>query len=239
MSTNDMTQRVALVTGGNRGIGLGICRQLAAKGLHVILATRSIDNGNAAIAKLSNEGLQASLRQLDVDTPASIDDTFAWIRKEIGRLDILVNNAGISIDGGTHTGSTIDVALMEQTLRTNFLGPLRLSQAVLPIMQAGGYGRIVNVSSGLGSFTRLVKTRPAYRISKTALNALTKILADEYQNTNILINAMTPGWVRTQMGGIRAPRSVDEGADTAVWLATLPDDGPNGRFFRDREEFPW
>ncbi|MGH9360274.1 MAG: SDR family NAD(P)-dependent oxidoreductase, partial [Thermoanaerobaculia bacterium] len=124
-------------------------------------------------------------------------------------------------------------------LQTNLFGALRLCQAAIPLMRKNGYGRIVNVSSGRGSFAKLAAGGPSYRLSKTALNALTVILANELKETNILVNAMTPGWVRTRLGGMNAVRSTAEGADTAVWLATLPDDGPRGRFFKDRQELPW
>lgn len=229
---------MALVTGGNRGIGLAICRQLGERGVRVLVGARDPAKGEAAVAKLRAGGAAASPLRIAVDEPASVDAAFAHVRKEFGRLDILVNNAAIAIDG-PGTVATLSAAVLAETLQTNLFGALRVAQAALALMRERDYGRIVNVSSGQGSFTKIDRSKPAYRLSKTALNALTRMLTDECAGSGILVNAMTPGWVRTHMGGVRAPRSVDEGADTAVWLATLPADGPRGGFFRDRQPFPW
>jgi NAD(P)-dependent dehydrogenase (short-subunit alcohol dehydrogenase family) len=228
--------RVALVTGGNRGIGFEICRQLAEAGCAVVLTARDEAKAVKACARLA--AVRAHPQQLDVTDSESVRRAVADVEAKLGRLDILVNNAGIAIDA---EASLADAGLdvFRSTLETNLFGPLRLCQACIPLMKRQGYGRIVNVSSGRGSFARLAAGGPCYRISKTALNALTKILADELKETNILVNAMTPGWVRTGLGGLKAPRSPREGADTAVWLALLPDDGPRGGFWKDREEFPW
>jgi NAD(P)-dependent dehydrogenase (short-subunit alcohol dehydrogenase family) len=154
-------------------------------------------------------------------------------------VDILINNAGIMADprGARLASASLDV--MRETLETNVLGPLALMQALLPIMKKRNYGRIVNLSSGLGQLTGMGNGTPAYRISKTALNALTCIVAAETAGSNILVNAACPGWVRTDMGGPDAPRTVAEGADTAVWLATLPAGGPTGGYFRDRKKIAW
>jgi NAD(P)-dependent dehydrogenase (short-subunit alcohol dehydrogenase family) len=187
---------------------------------------------------LREEGLDAHFQALDVTDPAGARQAAGFVADELGRLDALVNNAAIAIDPEDSL-VTVDLAVMRRTLETNLVGVLNCCQAFLPIMKQQGYGRIVNVSSGRGSFSKLAAGGPCYRISKTALNALTVILADELKETNILVNAMTPGWVRTRLGGLKAPRSTAEGAETAVWLAMLPDDGPRGKFFRDREEFPW
>jgi NAD(P)-dependent dehydrogenase (short-subunit alcohol dehydrogenase family) len=233
-----MVKRVALVTGANRGIGLEICRQLGAAGYTVVLTARDAEKGARALGLLRRAGHDAHFQTLDVTDPAGARRVAAFVAGEVARLDALVNNAGIAIDARA-TLAAVDPDLMRKTLETNLLGALRCCQAFLPFMRQQEYGRIVNVSSGRGSFSRLGSGGPSYRISKTALNALTVILADELKDTNILVNAMTPGWVRTRLGGPQAPRSIAEGAEAAVWLAMLPDDGPRGKFFKDREEFPW
>jgi NAD(P)-dependent dehydrogenase (short-subunit alcohol dehydrogenase family) len=231
-------KRVALVTGSSRGVGLEMCRQLGAAGYAVVLTARDPEKGGRALRLLLGEGLAAHFQALDVTDPAAVRRTAAWVESDLGRLDALINNAAVSL-AHHEPMATADPALLRQSLDTNLVGVLACCQAFLPLMLRQGYGRIVNVSSGRGSFSKLAAGGGCYRISKTALNALTVVLADELKDTNILVNAMTTGWVRTRMGGIRAPRSVAEGADTAVWLAMLPDGGPRGQFFRDRQVFPW
>jgi NAD(P)-dependent dehydrogenase (short-subunit alcohol dehydrogenase family) len=231
-------KRVALVTGANRGVGFEICRQLGTAGYTVVLTARDPEKGAWAVTTLQREGVEARFYELDVTQPSSARRIAALVAGELGRLDALINNAAIAIDA-RESLATVDPEVMRQTLETNLLGVLHCCQAFLPLMKQQGYGRIVNVSSGRGSFSRLGTGGPSYRISKTAINALTVILADEVKEENILVNAMTPGWVRTRLGGLKAPRSTSEGAETAVWLAMLPDDGPRGKFFKDREEFPW
>ncbi len=231
-------KRVGLVTGANRGIGLEICRQLGKAGYTVVLASRDAARGEKAAADLRGEGLAVHVQELDVTDAAAARRVAAFVESELGRLDALINNAAVAIDPEDSL-ETVDPEVMRRTLETNLLGVLHGCQAFLPMMRRQGYGRIVNVSSGRGSFSKLAAGGPCYRISKTALNALTVILADELKETNVLVNAMTPGWVRTRLGGLKAPRSTAEGAEAAVWLAMLPDDGPRGKFFKDREEFPW
>ena len=231
-------KRVALITGANRGVGFEICRQLGTAGYTVVLTARDPEKGARALRALRKEGLEPCFHELDVTDPAAVRQVAAFVARELGRLDALVNNAAIAIDPLALL-ATVDPDVMRRTLETNLFGALACCQAFLPIMKQQGYGRIVNVSSGRGSFSRMGAGGPCYRISKTALNALTVILADEVKETNILVNAMTTGWVRTRLGGLKAPRSTAEGAETAVWLAMLADDGPRGKFFRDREEFPW
>jgi NAD(P)-dependent dehydrogenase (short-subunit alcohol dehydrogenase family) len=238
MREKGVLRRVAVVTGASRGVGLEICRQLAQAGHHVVLTARRAERAAAALAALEREGLAARFEPLDVTDAAAAKGLAERLAGSLGRVDALVNNAAIAIDP-RESLATLDLDLLRRTLETNLLGALACCQAFLPLMRRQDHGRIVNVSSGRGSFTKLAAGGPAYRISKTALNALTVILADEVKDANILVNAMTTGWVRSRMGGLRAPRSLAEGADTAVWLATLPDDGPRGRFFRDRREFPW
>ena len=235
-----MADKVAVVTGANRGIGFEICRQLAARGgIHVILAARDAKKGGAAAKKLQGEGLQVESRGLDVTSEKEIRAFAKWLADAHGRCDVLVNNAGILVDprGSRFLDSKLET--YRETLDTNLLGALALAQALVPLMRKNRYGRIVNVSSGQGQLSEMGAGSPAYRISKTALNALTRILAAEFGGSNILANSMCPGWVRTDMGGPGAPRTPAQGADTAVWLATLPDGGPTGGFFRDRKSIPW
>jgi NAD(P)-dependent dehydrogenase (short-subunit alcohol dehydrogenase family) len=231
-------KRIAVVTGANRGIGFEICRQLAGAGMHVVLTSRDEAQGEVAQQKLMGEGLEVAYHPLDVTQSEGVERLAEWIQQKFGRLDVLVNNAGIAIDGGTGP-LNVDIDTLRRTMETNLYGPLRLCQALVPLMRRHKYGRIVNMSSGMGQLSGMGTAAPTYRISKAALNALTGILAAALQGNGILVNSMCPGWVRTDMGGQNAPRSVEEGADTAVWLATLPDDGPTGGFFRDREPIPW
>jgi NAD(P)-dependent dehydrogenase (short-subunit alcohol dehydrogenase family) len=238
----DRAQRVAIVTGGNRGIGFEVCRQLARAGLRVVLTGRDRDRAERAAEGLRGEGLDVTAHPLDVTAADSAAALEGFVRDRFGRLDVLVNNAGISLDQGRGIGSFLDppaVEVLDETLGTNLYGPLRTCQALVPLMKRGGYGRVVNVSSQLGSLAGMGGGYQAYRVSKAALNALTRILAAELRGTNILVNSACPGWVRTDMGGPQAPRSPEQGADTIVWLATLPDDGPNGGFFQDRKPLPW
>ncbi len=231
--------RIALVTGGNRGIGFEVCRQLARHGLSVVLTARDASKGKAAAKGLQDEGLAVEFHRLDVTSCRSIRACVAAVAGRRGRIDVLVNNAGVMIDprGSRFLDSKLDT--YRDTLETNLYGPLQLAQAVVPLMKASRYGRIVNVSSGQGQLSEMGAGTPAYRISKTALNALTRIVAAEFHGSNILVNSMCPGWVRTAMGGDGAPRTPEQGADTALWLATLPDDGPTGGFFRDRKPIAW
>ena len=234
-----VAERVAIVTGGNRGIGFEICRQLARAGNRVLLTARDAAKGKAACKSLTGAGLPVSFHKLDVTSARSVEALAAFVTREFGRADILVNNAGVMCDarGASFLESRIET--YRNTLETNTLGPLLVTQALLPLMIKRNYGRIVNLSSGLGQLAGMGSGTPAYRISKTALNALTRIVAAETQGTNVLVNAACPGWVRTDMGGAGAPLSVAEGADTVVWLATLPDGGPTGGYFRDRKPMAW
>ena len=236
-----LQEKIAVVTGANRGIGFEICRQLAQKGIMVVLTSRDDQKGKQACQVLQKEELGVRYHSLDVIHAASVEGLRVFIEKEFKRCDILINNAGIFPDAlraGTQEIPSVfnaKIDTLNQALVTNVYGPLLLSQAFVPLMKRHNYGRIINLSSGMGQLTYMTGGYPAYRISKTAINALTRILADEVRDNNILVNSMCPGWVRTDMGGPEAPRAVSEGADTAVWLATLPDDGPRGKFFRDRE----
>jgi NAD(P)-dependent dehydrogenase (short-subunit alcohol dehydrogenase family) len=234
--------RVALISGGNRGIGLEIARQLARKDVLVVMGARDIAKGEAAARSIRDEGHLAETVQLDVADGNSVAAAVEEVARRHGRIEILVNNAAILIDGpGGFKSSLFELKAdtARQTFETNILGPLRLTQAVVPIMERNGYGRIVNLSSGAGQLSDMRSGFPAYRMSKTALNALTRITAAELASTNIKVNAVCPGWVRTEMGGAQAERPVEVGAETPVWLATLPEDGPTGGFFRDKRLIPW
>jgi NAD(P)-dependent dehydrogenase (short-subunit alcohol dehydrogenase family) len=228
-------RQVALVSGGNRGIGLEICRQLAEKNITVIMGSRDEKQGRKAAEALSGDVV---VRQLEVTDEKSVDRIAASIEQEFGRLDILVNNAGISNDHGQR-GVDADLDRVREALEANFLGAWRLCEVAILLMQKNGYGRIVNISSGLGALEDMGGGSPAYRVSKTALNALTRILSSELRGSGILVNSVCPGWVQTDMGGASASRSVEEGADTPVWAATLPNNGPTGGFFRDRRPVAW
>ena len=234
-----MTGRVAIVTGANRGIGLEICRQLARGGNRVVLTSRDAAKGKASCRTLSDAGLAVTYCKLDVTSPRSIKALATFMTNKFGRVDMLVNNAGVMLDARGTRFLDSELATYRATFDTNVWGPLLLAQALLPLMQKQKYGRIVNMSSGLGQLAGMDNSTPAYRMSKTALNALTCIVAAAAKGTNVLVNAACPGWVRTDMGGADAPRSIEQGADTAVWLATLPDGGPTGGYFRDRTAIPW
>jgi NAD(P)-dependent dehydrogenase (short-subunit alcohol dehydrogenase family) len=228
-------ERLALVSGGNRGIGLEVCRQLAERGYAVVMGSRDEEKGRVAV-----EGLKWNVipQQLDVADAGSVDRTAAFLEDEFGRLDILVNNAGISNDEGQR-GVDADLDRVKESLEANLFGAWRLCEMAIPLMRRNGYGRIVNVSTGLAALEDMGGGSPGYRVSKTALNALTRILASELRGSGILVNAVNPGWVQTDMGGSGATRSVEEGAEALVWAATLPNSGPTGGFFQDRRPVPW
>ncbi len=239
-------KRVALITGANKGIGFEIARQLARKNMTVLMGARHDERGIEARNRLADQGLDVHFILIDVTDSTSIHSVVGRIRDEFLRLDVLVNNAGILIDSETSL-LELSVTLFQNTFETNTFGPLLLSQACVPLMKENHYGRIVNMSSTLGSLTDIANPdssyrqvqSPAYRLSKTLLNGITVLLAKELRGTNILVNSACPGWVQTDMGGEQAPLSPEQGAATPVWLATLPDDGPTGGFFRERQPIPW
>ena len=226
--------RTALVTGGNRGIGLEACRQLAGAGINVVLAARNPERGEQAAQKLRNEGLDVTYERLDVADSNSVEDCARRLADAGTEVNALVNNAGVYPTEGVFS---VSEETFEMALEVNTLGPFRTCQAFVPMMLQRGYGRVVNVSSGGGSFGEGLGPA-AYAVSKAALNALT-VKVSQAVRGDVKVNAMCPGWVRTDMGGSGAPRSTEEAADTLVWLATLSEDGPNGGFFRDRKPIPW
>lgn len=230
--------RVALVTGANRGIGLEVCRQLAAGGLRVILTGRERRNAQAAAEPLQRGGLDVAAAELDVIDAASIRACAREVTNEFGHIDVLVNNAAVLLAENVELLRT-PVDDLRATFETNVFGVHAVCQAFVPAMVERKYGRVVNVSSAAGQLSSMGGYAPAYSISKTALNALTRQLAVATKGSGVLVNCVNPGWVRTRMGGRGAPRSVEEGADTIVWLATLPSKGPTGKFFGDRREIEW
>ncbi|MEL6657844.1 MAG: SDR family oxidoreductase [Bacteroidota bacterium] len=230
-------QKIALVTGANRGIGLEVVRQLAALGHTVILTSRNREKGEAALASIQKASYDIVYHQLDVTDTRSIDTIKQWIVDQYGRLDILVNNAGINYDTW-HQALSADLQECRQTMEANLFGPWHLCQALIPLMRSEGRGRVVNVSSGAGALNGMGGGTPAYSISKAGLNVLTIKLAAGTRG-DVLVNAVCPGWVRTDMGGSQAPRSVSEGAKGIVWAATLPTGGPSGGFFRDGKRIEW
>ena len=238
MSFPDNPNQIALVTGANRGLGFETCRQLANLGMRVILTSRDPRLGEQAATSLSQQGASVVFHPLDVTDENSVATLQAFVERQYGRLDVLVNNAGVWLDEGV---SVFDVPLdrFRLTMETNFYGPLTLCRAFVPLMVKHGYGRVVNVSSGFGSVSDPGGNVAAYRVSKIALNALTRIIAAEVNPRQVKVNSVDPGWVRTDMGGRSAPRSVERGAETAIWLATLPPDGPSGGFFHDKQPTPW
>ncbi len=231
-------QRIALVTGGNRGIGLEVCRQLAALGVKVILGSRDAAKGVAAARELSAAGSLVEARPLDVSSAKSISECMNWVRNDLGRLDILVNNAGIMIEEGD-ADPLEELEIIRETMQTNVYGALLLSRLATPIMKSRRYGRIVNLSSSMGSLAEMGAGYIAYRLSKAGINVITRVVAAETEGMGILVNSVDPGWVRTGMGGGGATRTVENGAETVVWLATLADSGPTGAFFRDRKAIAW
>jgi NAD(P)-dependent dehydrogenase (short-subunit alcohol dehydrogenase family) len=219
----------ALVTGANRGLGFETARQLAALGHRVVLAARDPAKAQEAAARIPGDAVPF---ELDVAS----EESCARLR-DLEPVDILVNNAGVADE----SGSALDVPADElrRVLETNTLGAYRVTQLLAPGMRERRYGRIVNVSSGMGQLSDMFGGHPAYRLSKAGLNVLTRIFAFELRDTGVLVNSVCPGWVRTDMGGPSARLSVEEGVETIVWAATLPDGGPTGGFFRYKEPIPW
>ncbi len=235
--------RTAIVTGANRGVGREIAKQLALLGYRVILTSRDESRGKQTTAELkqavsANVASNLVYHQLDVTQPESIKKLYDFVVSEYAAADVLVNNAAVLLDQyGRVLQTPLDI--YRTTMETNLYGPLALCQAFIPLMLERNYGRVVNVSSGAGQVQDMINDMTAYRLSKLALNGLTLILANSLEGTNVLVNAGCPGWVRTEMGSPNAPRSAEQGAQGIVWLATLPEGGPQGSFFRDGQQLDW
>lgn len=231
-------KKIALVTGGNRGIGFELGKQLAEKGFRVLLGCRDLEKGKAAASQLTKMNLDAEAVELDLHNPDSLQKAVGFVEKQFGRLDVLINNAGVFRDGNQRLVE-LPEGVLEGTMNTNFFAPYHMVRAFLPLMEKKNYGRIINVSSGMGQMREFSDPgHGSYKISKLALNGLTQVLASEVDG-NIKINAVCPGWVRTDMGGPNAPRSVEVAAESILWLAEIDEDGPNGGFFRDGNEISW
>jgi NAD(P)-dependent dehydrogenase (short-subunit alcohol dehydrogenase family) len=229
--------KTALITGANRGIGFEVARQLAAKGFHVFVGSRNPQKGQEAAEMLKREGGVATFVQLDVSDAQSITDAVHAISEVAGHLDVLVNNAGILLEEDNAIAQ-LSANTVNETFQTNTLGPLLVTQTFLPLLSRSGAPRVVNVSSGGGQLNEgMGSWAPAYCLSKTGLNAVTALFAAALPNVSI--NSVCPGWVRTDMGGTGATRSVEEGADTIVWLATDAPQELTGKFLRDRNPIPW
>jgi NAD(P)-dependent dehydrogenase (short-subunit alcohol dehydrogenase family) len=230
--------RAAVVTGANRGLGLETSRQLLARGLRVVMAGRDEDATESARRSLGGSSEQAMAVTMDVTDAASIEAAHRLIVDRMGGADVLVNNAAVLLFDSAEPLS-IPPEAYRQTFEANVFGVIEVCRIFVPPMAKRGHGRIVNVSSGAGQLAKMSTYAPAYSMSKAALNAFTRLLAATYKGQGVLANAVDPGWVRTDMGGPSAPRSVEQGVETTVWLATLPDDGPTGGFFRDKRAIEW
>tara|TARA_A100001035_G_scaffold264376_1_gene245635 strand:+ start:190 stop:921 length:732 start_codon:yes stop_codon:yes gene_type:complete len=242
-------EKVAFITGANRGIGFETSKRLAETGVKVILGSRDLNKGKDAVKKLSNLGIEADLVQFDAFDLNAPQKVFDYVSDKYGKLDILINNAGVLLTGNLFVTNSSNVSDkdLKDTFQTNFFSVISLTQKLLPLIKKSNAGRIVNVSTILSSLTlHSAKDSPispakelAYNASKTALNAFTIHLALELKDTNIKVNSGHPGWVKTELGGPNAPVEVEESYKTSLRLATLDDDGPSGGLFHDDETIPW
>ncbi|MGG7618492.1 SDR family oxidoreductase [Bacillus coreaensis] len=231
-------KQVALVTGGNRGIGYELVKQLSLNGFKVILASRDREMGNKAVQKLKELHLDVSCIEMDVTNHESITQAAITLNEQYGRLDVLINNAGVYLDENEKL-LAMDPIILDKTMATNFFGVYHVMRSFMPLMEKQGYGRIINISSEYGEMSEMSSPGVgAYKLSKFALNGLTRLVAEETKG-DIKINAVDPGWVSSDMGGPSAPRTPREAAESILWLATIGPDGPNGGFFRDGKQIPW
>jgi NAD(P)-dependent dehydrogenase (short-subunit alcohol dehydrogenase family) len=241
--------KIAFITGGNRGIGLETARQLAQTGVKVIIGSRSLEAGKAAAEKLQAEGLDVEVIRFDITKSADYKEAYDYFDKKYGKLDILINNAGVSKEEflSGNNASVVTRHILHETFDTNFFGTVELTQVLLPLIKKAPEGRIVNLSSILGSLTLHADPKSpiygakvlAYNASKAALNMFTVSLAAELKDTKIKVNSAHPGWVKTEMGTDAAPMEIPDGAKTSVQLATLKADGPTGGYFHMGEALPW
>jgi NAD(P)-dependent dehydrogenase (short-subunit alcohol dehydrogenase family) len=254
MKTN-ANRRVALITGANRGIGLQTAKDLGPDGVILLLGVRDPAKAEAAAERMHQEGFEAEAVHLDVTNPRTHQEVYDFIERVFGRLDILVNNAGVCLENPTANGShpragqpsTLSLETVRKTFETNFFGTVALTQKLLPLIRRSHAGRIVNVSSIMGSLTLHADPASpiyhsssfAYNTSKAALNSFTVHLAYELRNTSIKVNSAHPGWVKTELGGENADLEVSEGGKTSAWLARLPEDGPTGGYFHVGQSLPW
>ena len=227
-----MSKRIAVVTGANRGMGKAVSEKLLGLNYHVIMVGRKEKEINDAAHSIGGEAFVA-----DVESEKDIMTLTKYISDKYGRLDVLINNAGVYIEEGDIFSGKDSV--MNKTFEINTMGPYRMMKGLIPLMKKNGFGRVVNVSSGLGSFEGSSSHCTAYCVSKVSLNMLTKLFASEVNGTNIKVNSICPGWVKTDMGGPNASRSIEEGISGMIWAATLDEQGPNGGFFRDGKPIDW
>ena len=231
--------RIAFITGANKGIGKEIARQLAQRGFAIFIGARDMAKGRAASEELCREGYEVTFIHLDVTDPVSIKNASGTFSQKADHLDVLVNNAAVLEDHGEDI-LKLNAEMLDRTLKTNVNGPVLVTQDFLPYLAKSPHGgRIINVSSGAGSLSEMHTYAPAYSISKTALNAVTKQFAGALKGQNIAVNCVDPGWVQTDMGGNSATRTVEQGAETIVWLATDAPQTETGKFWHDKQETNW
>ncbi len=260
----ETNERVAIITGADRGIGFEVSRELGEVGYQIVLTSPDRGKGEVAADKLNREGVNVVYRKLDLLNERDIRALRIFVLNKFGLVDVLVNNAGVMLDSGRSKveglltrrikkipqrmgfGESpgileVDIDIVRATLEINTLGALKMCQAFVPLMMKSGYGRVVNVSSSLGQLYDMTDEDkvPAYQMSKTALNAVTRLVADAAEGNNVAVNSVCPGWTRTDIGGSEAPQSAREAAETIVWLATQPDNGPTGGFFRNKKCIAW
>jgi NAD(P)-dependent dehydrogenase (short-subunit alcohol dehydrogenase family) len=247
-----MSQKIAFITGGNRGLGFQTALDLKAADVKVVIGSRDLEQGQKAVAKLRAAGVDADVLKFDITDPADYKAAYDYFDSKYGRLDILVNNAGVAGGkfpgtGPEHSAGDVPLDVLRRVFETNFFAQVAFTKALLPLLKKSPAGRIVNLSSILGSLTLHADPKSpiynaksfAYDASKTALNAYTIHLAYELRNTNIKVNSAHPGWVKTDMGGDQAPMELSEGGKTSAALATLPANGPSGGYFHQGKSLPW